>query len=221
MRSAAASLSAAALLLLSTTATATTTTTTTTTTSSSPTAHDSSNNITYRGLSRNNLDLFLGIPYAHDTSGTNRFKPPVPLSSLSGSIVDATAYGPACPQSIAEASFPFALTPVDVVSEDCLHLNIARPKKKANKKNKREDGEEEEEEEEEELLPVMVYIHGGSFWYGQSSELVISPDGLVLESVENGTPVIHVAMNYRLGGKKKHPSISLTTLLQVGRKEGH
>ncbi|PHH91910.1 hypothetical protein CDD83_9777 [Cordyceps sp. RAO-2017] len=45
----------------------------------------------------------------------------------------------------------------------------------------------------------MVFIHGGSFWTGQNQEITIAPDGMVLEAVQNGLPVIHVAMNYRLG----------------------
>ncbi|CAO2651475.1 Nn.00g040450.m01.CDS01 [Neocucurbitaria sp. VM-36] len=45
----------------------------------------------------------------------------------------------------------------------------------------------------------MVWIHGGSFWGGSNVEPTTAPDGLVRQSVENGLPIIHVAMNYRLG----------------------
>ena len=45
----------------------------------------------------------------------------------------------------------------------------------------------------------MVYIHGGSFWAGNNHDPTILPDGMILESVRNGLPVIQVAMNYRLG----------------------
>jgi carboxylesterase type B len=45
----------------------------------------------------------------------------------------------------------------------------------------------------------MVWIHGGGFWNGQNREITTSPDGLVRESIENGLPVISVAINYRLG----------------------
>ncbi|KAL2272930.1 hypothetical protein FJTKL_05690 [Diaporthe vaccinii] len=45
----------------------------------------------------------------------------------------------------------------------------------------------------------MVWIHGGSFWSGQNGEITVAPDGLILESVENELPIVHVALNYRLG----------------------
>ncbi|KAL7950437.1 Alpha/Beta hydrolase protein [Trichoderma barbatum] len=76
-----------------------------------------------------------------------------------------------------------SLTNVTYISEDCLNLNIVRPK--GTKPNA--------------LLPVMVYIHGGSFWAGQNSEITTAPDGLILESVKNELPIMHVSMNYRLG----------------------
>ena len=39
----------------------------------------------------------------------------------------------------------------------------------------------------------------GSFWWGSNMEPTFQPDGLIRQSVEGGHPVIHVAMNYRLG----------------------
>lgn len=69
------------------------------------------------------------------------------------------------------------------VSEDCLSLNVVRPRGTGSW----------------EKLPVMVWIHGGSFWTGFNGDVSYEPDGLVLESVMNGLPVVHVAINYRLG----------------------
>lgn len=166
--------------------------------SASPTVYDATKNVTYEGLGRNGIEVFLGIPYGQDTGGANRFRPPVSYVPASGSAIDAQSYGPACPQAIAESAFPFALTDVTEISEDCLHLNIARPKQAVGGCGHHEQWRDTGSSKG---LPVMVYIHGGSFFYGQNAELVIAPDGLVLESVENETPVIHVAMNYRLGGK--------------------
>lgn len=45
----------------------------------------------------------------------------------------------------------------------------------------------------------MVYIHGGSFIAASKDDPVSQPGGLILESVANGQPVIHVSINYRLG----------------------
>jgi len=151
-------------------------------------AVDKQNQVTYHGLRRNDVEVFLGIPYGQNTGGENRFKPPKLSVPARGSTVTATAYGPACPQPLGQLGLPIALGNITEISEDCLNLNVARPK--ATRAGDR--------------LPVMVYIHGGGFWFGSNAEPTTSPDGLVLESVRSGLPVIHVAMNYRLGGE---PSI--------------
>ncbi|KHN95654.1 Carboxylesterase, type B [Metarhizium album ARSEF 1941] len=151
---------------------------------SNPVVHDASNDVTYHGLNRNGIEVFLNIPYGQDTGGENRFRPPRPYMSPRGSIINATAYGPACPQALGPWVPPISLTNITKVSEDCLNLNIARPM------GKHVEGKK---------LPVLVYIHGGSFWAGSNEEITIRPDGMILESVRNGLPVIHVAMNYRFG----------------------
>lgn len=156
-----------------------------------PTVVDSRHGVTYRGLHRNGIEVFLNIPYGQDTGGANRFKPPKPRVVARGSTIYATTYGPACPQQLGGWFVPLSLSNVTKVSEDCLNLNVARPKDTGI----------------HDRLPVLVYLHGGSFWTGQNQEITISPDGMILESVENGLPVIHVAMNYRLGCKSTHPHI--------------
>lgn len=146
--------------------------------------------VTYHGLARNGIEVFLGIPYGQDTSGAARFQPPRKHVPQPGSRVDATAYGPSCPQALGEWAQPISLGSISEVSEDCLSLNVARPSKGVRVG------------EGERLLPVMVYIHGGSFWAGDGHDPTILPDGLVREAVGNdGRGVVHVAMNYRLGCK--------------------
>ncbi|KAJ8123884.1 hypothetical protein ONZ43_g269 [Nemania bipapillata] len=152
-------------------------------TSSTPRVVDASQGVTYEGLNRNGIEVFLGVPYGKDTSGANRFKPPRPYTPARGSVINAKSYGPACPQEISDAAPPFAYTAVTDISEDCLNLIIGRPKGTTSNSS----------------LPVMVFIYGGGFFSGQNSEAITSPDGLVLESVANGLPVIMVAINYRLG----------------------
>ncbi|KAJ7714926.1 hypothetical protein B0H16DRAFT_1477762 [Mycena metata] len=39
-----------------------------------PIAVDSTNNVTYQGLVRNGIEVFLGIPFGQDTGGANRFQ---------------------------------------------------------------------------------------------------------------------------------------------------
>ncbi|KAI1487668.1 putative lipase [Biscogniauxia mediterranea] len=152
-------------------------------TSSSPSVTTASGNVTYQGLERNGIELFLNIPYGQDTSGENRFKPPRPYVPAPGTTVNARSYGPACPQPLGPSIPPLVLSNVTEISEDCLNLNVARPRGAC----------------PGDRLPVAVFIHGGSFWTGQNSEITTAPDGMILESIENGLPIIHVAMNYRLG----------------------
>ncbi|KAF2864787.1 Alpha/Beta hydrolase protein [Massariosphaeria phaeospora] len=146
-------------------------------------ARKESCNTQYNGLLRNGIEIFQGIPYGQDTGGQNRFKPPRPYKPAQGSIIEATKPGPACPQSLGQWFPPITLGNITAISEDCLSLNIARPPMELAKYS----------------LPVMVWIHGGNFWVGSNNEPTHTPDGMVLESMENGYPVIHVAINYRLG----------------------
>ncbi|KAI1105192.1 carboxylesterase family protein [Jackrogersella minutella] len=148
-----------------------------------PSVVDTKKNVTYQGTSSNGVDAFLNIPYGQDTSGANRFKPPIPFVPKPGSTIDARSYGAACPQPLGEGYPPLTLTNVTEISEDCLNLNVKRPGNVT----------------AGDRLPVLVYIYGGSFFTGQNSELATQPDGMILESVKNGLPIIHVAMNYRLG----------------------
>ncbi|KAF2477640.1 putative lipase [Lindgomyces ingoldianus] len=148
-----------------------------------PVAIDVNSNVKYLGAERNGIEVFLNIQYGQDTSGVNRFKPPRPFIPKPGTTYDATKYGPACPQTFGQWLPPLTLGNITSTSEDCLNLNVARPKGCHASSR----------------LPVMIWIHGGSFWTGANNEPTTMPDGLVIESIKNGLPVIHVAMNYRLG----------------------
>lgn len=151
---------------------------------SGPSVVDKRHNLTYNGFDRNGVEVFLNIPYGQDTSGENRFKPPQLHHPEPGSIINAQSLGPACPQQTGRVFAPLALANTTNISEDCLNLNIVRPKGSSNFGSR---------------LPVMLFIHGGSFWVGSNGEPTTSPDGLILESIQNELPVIHIAINYRLG----------------------
>jgi para-nitrobenzyl esterase len=121
---------------------------------------------------------FLGIPYAKPPVGELRFAPPQPADDWHG-IRDATAFGPGCSQdSVLMGPLPH--------DEDCLTLNVFAPR--GAKKSDR--------------LPVMVFIHGGAFVGGASSQY----DG---QSLSEAGHVVVVTMNYRLSalGFFSHPAL--------------
>ncbi|KAJ8606464.1 hypothetical protein MRB53_040923 [Persea americana] len=156
---------------------------------SSPSVIDTSKNVTYNGFVRNSLDVFLGI----------KFKPPRPYQPTGGAIIDVTSYGHICPQPPYSVFPPLSFTNTSDISEDCLNLNIVRPNDTVSASK----------------LPVLVWIHGGSFWFNSNREITNNPDGLILQSIENKTPIIHVALNYRLGGGHKNSFMSTQQLTSI------
>ncbi|CAG8979245.1 hypothetical protein HYALB_00013313, partial [Hymenoscyphus albidus] len=147
-----------------------------------PLVIDTKKHLTYYGITSSpGIETFLGIRYGKDTSGQNRFAPPQPFNAPSGYIFNAAGAGYSCPQT-SEAGFLYDIPVLDI-SEDCLNLQVARPVGSGTK------------------LPVMVYIYGGGLNAGTTYARTTKPDGLVTKSVENGSPVIYVGMNYRLNSK--------------------
>jgi len=126
--------------------------------------------------------IFLGIPYAQPPLGPLRWKPPVPAAKWQG-VKDTTAFGSHCMQLPVFKDMVFR---DPGISEDCLTLNVWTPA--ADKSAK---------------LPVMVWIYGGGYTGGGSSEP--RQDGTNL--AKNG--VVVVSMNYRLGifGFFAHPDL--------------
>jgi para-nitrobenzyl esterase len=115
---------------------------------------------------------FLGIPYAAAPVGPLRWKPPQPPAKWRG-VRAATAFGSRCIQS---TSFDDMIFRDPGESEDCLTLNVWAPVEAQHRK-----------------LPVMVWIYGGGFLAGGTSEA--RQDGAHL--ARKG--VLVVSMNYRLG----------------------
>lgn len=106
---------------------------------------------------------FRGLAYAAAPVGELRWRPPQPAPE-SSEMRTVYDFGPACSQS----GMPRA-------SEDCLTLNVFRPFGV--------DGP----------LPVMVFIHGGSFVSGTANDPLFDGAKLAQEKV------IVVTLNYRLG----------------------
>ncbi|HTV05105.1 MAG TPA: carboxylesterase family protein [Acidobacteriaceae bacterium] len=115
---------------------------------------------------------FEGIPFAAPPVGDLRWQPPQPAAKWKG-VRDATRFGPRCMQAHIYRDMRFR---DPGPSEDCLSLNVWTPSdaKKGN-------------------LPVMVWIFGGGYKAGGTSEP--RQDGQFLAHRN----VVVVSMNYRLG----------------------
>jgi para-nitrobenzyl esterase len=132
------------------------------------------------------VSAFLGVPYASAPVGELRWRPPEPHLARPGHV-DASQYGPACPQSqgnpewyrmVAEGfgNDPDAIPDLTHMDEDCLYLNIWEPKHEASG-----------------ALPVMIWVHGGSNVNGWAYE----PNYIGAALAEQG--VVVVSVNYRMG----------------------
>lgn len=115
---------------------------------------------------------FEGIPYAMPPIGDLRWRPPQPAAKWKGEL-DATHFGPRCMQPHLYKDMVFRDSGP---SEACLTLNIWTP---TNAKKG--------------SLPVMVWIYGGGYQAGGTSEP--RQDGQYLAHRN----VVVVSMNYRLG----------------------
>jgi para-nitrobenzyl esterase len=132
--------------------------------------------------------MFKGIPFAAPPVGPLRWKAPQPVAPWA-SVREATAFGPRCMQGNIFGDMVFRDTGP---SEDCLYLNVWSPVLEVRKVP---------------LLPVMVWIYGGGYAAGASSEP--RQDGEML--AKKG--VVVVSMNYRLNifGFLAHPGLAKET----------
>ncbi|MEV6767247.1 carboxylesterase family protein [Nocardia sp. NPDC051030] len=131
--------------------------------------------------------LFQGIPYAAAPVAERRWQPPASAAHWDG-VRDATSPGARCMQAPdGHGLLPVNLAPASTpepTNEDCLFLNVRTPAKAADSP-----------------LPVMVWIHGGSFSGGSGAAY----DTTRLS--EQG--IVTVTLNYRLGslGFLAHPDL--------------
>ncbi len=116
---------------------------------------------------------FLGIAYAAPPVGRLRWRPPMPMRR-STTVREATRFGPRCLQEHQFSDMRFRDAGG---SEDCLTLNVWTPARAQQAK-----------------LPVMVWIYGGGFLAGATSEP--RQDGAHLAATMR---VIVVSMNFRQG----------------------
>ncbi|XP_071165474.1 fatty acyl-CoA hydrolase precursor, medium chain-like [Mytilus edulis] len=118
-----------------------------------------------------NLHEFRGIPFGKPPVGPLRFKKPEPVDKWTD-VLDATEFGAGCPQTVSEYTPDFAPRKM---SEDCLFLNVYVPGSL----------------DENRKLSVMVWIYGGGFMAGFSSQY----DGGWIATQGN---VIVITINYRV-----------------------
>ncbi|KAK1755392.1 alpha/beta-hydrolase [Echria macrotheca] len=144
--------------------------------------HVTVRNGTYEGVhaASFNQDFFLGIPYAQDTSGPNRFRIPQPLNQTWSGIRPAKQYSHACPGDTPDGDDFYGM------SENCLSINIVRPSAERLAGSSK--------------LPVLLYIHGGSYQIGTSGWHRYNLSYIVQHSVEIGRPILAASINYRKGG---------------------
>jgi para-nitrobenzyl esterase len=135
---------------------------------------------TLHGSTAGQVTSFKGVPFAVSPVGDLRWCPPQAPKAWAG-VREATAYGHQCMQ------MRNVQGPLDQ-DEDCLTLNVWTPA------GARPGGK----------LPVMVWIHGGSFTGGSGANGLY--DGT--HFAERG--VVLVTVNYRLGrlGFFAHPALS-------------
>jgi carboxylesterase type B len=124
-----------------------------------------------------NQDEFLGIPYAQPPVGDLRFRVPQPLTESWSEPKNATEYGYQC---IGYGGDTWVLG--NYISEDCLTINIVRPHGLA----------------PDAKLPVAFWIHGGGLTMGGGSDPRYNMSFIVQRSVEMGSPIVAVSINYRL-----------------------
>ncbi|XP_078377736.1 cocaine esterase-like [Oculina patagonica] len=118
------------------------------------------------------VSKFLGVPFAAPPIGELRLKPPQPPKEWKPNVRPAKKHGNVCWQGKYYEQMIKHFDPNFSYSEDCLYLDVYTPNVSSN-------------------LPVMVYIHGGSYELG--SAVLFPGDILALYGV------VVVVIQYRLG----------------------
>ena len=120
------------------------------------------------GKLEDGLTVWQGLPYAQPPVGSLRWHAPQPMPVWAVER-PALQFGNVCPQNLNLSGRQDQVRG----DEDCLYLNVYAPQRASH-------------------LPVMVWIHGGSFETGAGSDY--DPRPLVREQ-----DVVVVTLNYRLG----------------------
>ncbi|XP_077524780.1 acetylcholinesterase-like [Amblyomma americanum] len=127
------------------------------------------------------VDAFLGIPYAQPPVGNLRLSRPRPAKPWNGTLV-ATEVPAPCFQPDQGYNDDARLN-YSSSSEDCLYLNVWRPASTCPNEPACDPAE----------LPVLVFLYGGAFQFGDSGLRIYDGRDLVAR-----TKVIFVTLNYRV-----------------------
>lgn len=127
----------------------------------------------FRGRTVAGVRSWRGIRFAEAPAGALRWRDPVAAAVPEGEV-DAAVFGVACPQQINPA---VPLGEDTEMGEDCLSLNVWAP-----------------ELHPEAVRPVMVWVHGGAYTFGASSQPLFDATSIVTRG-----DVVVVTINYRLG----------------------
>ncbi len=132
-----------------------------------------------RGVRRDGVARFLGVPYAAAPTGSRRFALPVAHAPWSD-VRDAVEPGPSAPHSVR----PFPGLDVEPLigagrrkGDHYLNVNVWTPENLADGRPR----------------PVMVWVHGGGFVLGSNHAAI--QDGTAFAR----SGVVRIAINYRMG----------------------
>jgi para-nitrobenzyl esterase len=148
-----------------------------------------------QGTLEDALTVYRGIPFASPPVGDLRWRAPQPAAKWDG-VRQADTFGPRCVQGMGN---PANAGQGPATSEDCLYLNVWTPAKSAR-----------------ERIPVLVWIYGGGFNAGATSEPNYSGENLAKKGV------VLVSIAYRVGqlGFLAHPDLSAETENHVSGNYG-
>ncbi len=116
---------------------------------------------------------YLGIPYAAAPFGADRMRPPQPVTPWDG-VRDVTEHGPTVPKGDYPPQYQVLLPELSIPGDECLNLNVWTPVGA-------------------DALPVLVWIHGGSFMNGSGANAEYDGAAFARDGV------VCVTINYRLG----------------------
>ena len=147
-----------------------------------------------QGTSEDGLTVYRGIPFAAPPVGDLRWHAPQPGLNWEG-VKQAATFGPSCVQGRG----PSGPGQGPGMSEDCLYLNVWTPARSPRDR-----------------IPVLVWIHGGGFNAGATSERNYSGEKLAKKGV------VLVSIAYRVGqlGFLAHPDLSAETRNHVSGHYG-